>query len=112
MTPPCVCSTGAPKLLSTSLYLRSYLHSGNQWDFRDELPFCYLSCTSFSFAQWGWGGGLAHPALQLGGELGLEPAGCSFTVVPLDEDFVGQRSAAPQLLQVMELWGEGGTESR
>lgn len=51
----------------------------------------------------------AHPALQLRGELGLEPAGCPFTVVPLDEDFVSQGSAAPQLLQVMELMG--GTEN-
>lgn len=44
-----------------------------------------------------------HPALQLNGELGLKLAGGSFTVVSLDEDFVGQGSTVPQLLQVMEL---------
>ena len=47
----------------------------------------------------------AHPALQLRGELGLKFAGGSFTVVSLDEDFVCQRCAVPQLLQIVELWG-------
>lgn len=46
---------------------------------------------------------VAHPALQLRWELGLKLAGGSFSVVSLDEDFVGQRRAVPQLLQVMKL---------
>lgn len=45
----------------------------------------------------------AHPALQLRGELGLKLAGGPFAVVPLDEHFVGQRRAVPQLLQIVEL---------
>lgn len=46
-----------------------------------------------------------HPALQLGGELGLKLAGGSFAVVSLDEHFVSQRCAVPQLLQIVELGG-------
>lgn len=45
----------------------------------------------------------AYPALQLRGELGLKLAGGPFAVVPLDEHFVGQRRAVPQLLQIVEL---------
>ena len=44
-----------------------------------------------------------HPALQLRGELGLKPAGGSFAVVSLDEDFISQRCTVPQLLQIVEL---------
>lgn len=44
-----------------------------------------------------------HPALQLRGELGLKLAGCPLAVVSLDEHFVSQRRAVPQLLQIVEL---------
>lgn len=44
-----------------------------------------------------------HPALQLRGKLGLKLAGGSFTVVSLDEHFVSQRCAVPQLLQIVKL---------
>ncbi len=44
-----------------------------------------------------------YPALQLRGKLCLKLAGGPFTVVPLDEDFVGQRCTVPQLLQIVEL---------
>lgn len=50
-----------------------------------------------------WAVASAHPALQLRGELGLKLAGGPFAVVPLDEHFVGQRRAVPQLLQIVEL---------
>lgn len=51
-----------------------------------------------------------HPALEFRGKLGLELAGCSFTVVSLDEHFVSQRCTVPQLLQVVELGTRGQTE--
>lgn len=57
-----------------------------------------IACTSSVFC--------AHPVVQLWRELGQEATHCSFAVVSLDEDLGHQRSAVPQLLEVMELNAE------
>lgn len=45
----------------------------------------------------------AHPVVELGGELGLEAAHGSFSVVSLNKHLGDQRCIVPQLLKVMKL---------
>lgn len=53
-----------------------------------------------------------YPAVQLGGELGLELTDGAVAVVSLDKDLGGQGRTPPQLLQVVHLGRCGEDASR